>query len=511
MNAYAECARDVEPSSAAPEELERLGDEIAGLAAHLHAAVYRLLVRLVEFDQRFAATGGALGFLSSAHWLSWRTGIDLGAAREKVRVARALPHLPRFAEAMESGELSYSKVRALTRIATPAIEEELLELARHATASQVEAIVRAWRRVDRVAEAEQEGRRHEARHLSVYADEDGSYVVRGRLDPEVGALFQRALETAAMALLEGDRGAAARGRIPTDVSEGELERPASVPIPMPSIAQRRADALGLLIELAVANAGAREEGSSTGQHSTGREVPPSGGHVASSTEDSASATTKLPSRSRRLAVRRLSRVQVVLHVDAEALRDGAEVGRSVLAGGTHLSAETSRRLSCDGCRVVMTHDALGRALNVGRSRRTIPVPIRRALEHRDRWCRFPGCTNRITDGHHIRHWADGGETRLENLLLLCPRHHRLVHEGGYRVRRMASGDVGVIDPYGGLLPVVPPVPVRSAPPIPFDSANRVGTVGSGGPHGRLDVEWAMRVLYRSPSDRGRGELLAAPV
>ena len=494
--------RDVAPSAAPPtrEELERLGDEIAGLAADLHTATYRLLVRLREFDQGFDSNGGALGgFLSCAHWLSWRTGIDLGAAREKVRVARALPGLPRFARAMESGELSYSKVRALTRIATPAIEEELLELSRHATASQVERVVRAWRRVDRVAEAEGEQRRHEARHLSVYADEDGSWVVRGRLDPEVGALLQGALETAAMALLHGDRVAATGAQVPMDTAESDLEKPTGMPISPPSFAQRRADALGLLIELALANAGER---------------PPSRGDVSSSTED-APTNREQPRTSSRRAVRGLSRVQIVLHVDADALRADSESGQSALAGGTHVSAETSRRLASDGTQVVMTHDTLGRVLDVGRLRRTIPVPIRRALDERDRGCRFPACTNRLTDAYHVRHWADGGTTRLDNLLLLCPRHHRAVHEGGYRVRRTASGGFAFIDRYGELLPVVPPTPIRSPKPASaphiFDSANDVRAMGSGFPQERLDLDWAMGVLYRSPSDRAGVPLMAAAV
>src|SRR5688572_17116990 len=186
---------------AAPDDLERLGEEIAELATELHTATYRLLVRLREFDAR----EGWNGFLSCAHWLSWRTGIDLGAGREKVRVARALAQLPLLSGAMERGEVSYSKVRALTRIATPANESQLLEFARSGTAWQVERVVRVWRRTDRLAEAEAESARHESRYLSVRVDDDGSYVVRGRLDPEVGALLQAALDRAAMALVAGER------------------------------------------------------------------------------------------------------------------------------------------------------------------------------------------------------------------------------------------------------------------------------------------------------------------
>src|SRR5688572_14863926 len=118
-------AADRPLAPATPDDLERLGEEIAELATDLHTATYRLLVRLREFDER----EGWNGFLSCAHWLGWRTGIDLGAGREKVRVARALAQLPQLSGAMERGEVSYSKVRALTRIATPANESQLLELA----------------------------------------------------------------------------------------------------------------------------------------------------------------------------------------------------------------------------------------------------------------------------------------------------------------------------------------------------------------------------------------------
>ncbi|HEV8396738.1 MAG TPA: DUF222 domain-containing protein [Vicinamibacterales bacterium] len=131
---------DLVPSTS----IEQLGEAIADIAAGLHAATYQLLVLLREFDAR---SGWNNGFMSCAHWLSWRTGIDIGVAREKVRVARALPELPLLSGALQRGEISYAKVRALTRIATPATEERLLGVAHHGTAAQVERLVRAWRGV----------------------------------------------------------------------------------------------------------------------------------------------------------------------------------------------------------------------------------------------------------------------------------------------------------------------------------------------------------------------------
>src|SRR5438132_6265290 len=191
-------------------ELDRLGDEIAELSAHLDAATARLLELIREFDAR---AGWNTGFRSCAEWLSWRVGLDRGAARERVRVAHALGTLPRLARALARGKLSYSKVRALTRVATPDTEARLLAVGRAGTAAHVERIVRGWRRVDRKAEARETARRHASRALHVYQDEDGMVVIRGRLAPEVGALLVQALTAAREALYQQRRhGPAAGGR-----------------------------------------------------------------------------------------------------------------------------------------------------------------------------------------------------------------------------------------------------------------------------------------------------------
>src|SRR5881409_4043516 len=174
-------------------DLDRLGDEIAELSAHLDAATARLLDLIREFDAR---DGWNTGFRSCAAWLSWHVGLDRGAARERVRVARALGTLPRLAQALGRGELSYSKLRALTRVATPETEERMLAVGRSGTAEHVERIVRGWRRVDRLAEARETAHRHSSRALHVYQDEDGMVVIRGRLAPEVGAVLVQALAAA---------------------------------------------------------------------------------------------------------------------------------------------------------------------------------------------------------------------------------------------------------------------------------------------------------------------------
>ena len=169
-----------------------LEHEITRLAAHLHAATYRLLCLIREFDER-SGWGGA-GVCSCAQWLNWQCGIALSAAREKLRVAHALAALPQLRAAFAKGEVSYSKVRALTRVATPGNEDYLLMIARHGTATHVERLVRAYRGVARREEGEQAARQHEARRLSHTTDEDGALVIQVRLPAEQGAVVLKALQ-----------------------------------------------------------------------------------------------------------------------------------------------------------------------------------------------------------------------------------------------------------------------------------------------------------------------------
>jgi hypothetical protein len=139
---------------------------------------------------------------------------------------------------------------------------------------------------------------------------------------------------------------------------------------------------------------------------------------------SGSSTTRIPLS---------ERYTVILHVDADSLRLESEPGTAYLEDGTRVSAETARRIACDAG-VVRVHEArAGQQREVEGKRRTVPMRLRRALEIRDRGCRFPGCGSRFTQAHHIQHWADGGATRLANLVSLCAQHHRLLHEGGFEL------------------------------------------------------------------------------
>ena len=221
------------------------------------------------------------------------------------------------------------------------------------------------------------------------------YIIHGPLTPEAGAVLRRALEACCDQMY----------------AQARVNDPEGDP---PSLEQRQADALGMLAEAAL-------------HHDLDPGAPG-------------------------------ERYQVVVHVDAPVLADPDRPGQSVLEDGHHVSAETSRRLACDASRVVMRHHSDGRATEVGARTRTIPATLRRALQHRDRGCRFPGCGLRFTQGHHIQHWAAGGPTTLSNLVLLCRRHHRSVHEDGFQVQRLGDGEVEFLRPDGRMLPQAPVLP-----------------------------------------------------
>jgi len=443
----------IEPIVASTQELERLGDQIAELSAHLDAATARLLDLIREFDAR---GGWGNGFSSCGAWLTWRVGLDPGAARERVRVARALGTLPRLAQALARGELSYSKVRALTRVATPETEERLLAVGRAGTAEHVERIVRGWRRVDRIAEARETTKRHRSRGLHVYQDEDGMVVIHGRLEPEAGAVLMKALEAGRDALYQqrcaADVSAGTHGSVSPRTGLLVSDDP-------PTWGQQQADALALIAEVIL-------------HHGIEPGAPG-------------------------------ERYQVVVHVDAPVLADPDAPGQSVLEDGTHVSAETSQRLACDATRVIMRHDADGGVTEVGARTRTIPPALRRALHHRDKTCRFPGCGRPFGQGHHIRHWAHGGPTTLSNLTMLCRTHHRAVHEEGFEVERLADGELCFRRPDGQLLAESPVLP-----PVPADPTTRMRTQHDvcglhidartsmpGWQGERLDVGWAISVLH----------------
>lgn len=188
---------------------------------------------------------------------------------------------------------------------------------------------------------------------------------------------------------------------------------------------------------------------------------------------------------------------MVVHVSAETPKPGGQdAAIEVDHGALHVSTETSRRLGCDASVVRMDHDATGAVLDVGRKSRTIPPSIRRALAARDTGCQFPGCTSRRCDAHHIDHWADGGATSVDNLVLLCRRHHRAVHEGGFEVHRTGPGQWVFVAPSGIAIPSSPSAHLLAEPLPPLPAAGHDLPVWDGTP---FDLVWAIDVLYRRES------------
>jgi hypothetical protein len=336
------------PASESVLSTRELEAEITELAGHLNAANRRWLALIAEFDRRKGWSDGLTR--SCAHWLNWKCGIDMGAAREKIRVAHALESLPAIGAAMGRGELSYAKVRALTRVACPATEDLLLMVALHGTAHHVETLVRQFRRVQEVEELSREARQHANRRLTYFYDEDGSLVIKARLSAETGALVLNALEAAVSDLPLPDR-------LPPshDCKDDVHVSAETFGEDRPTAATRRADALGMLAESFLKH---------------GPEAL-SGGE----------------------------RHQIVVHVDAEALH-ARSAGRCELDDGPAIPVETARRLSCDASIVEIVEDEHGEPLDVGRKTRSIPPALRRALKSRDQGCVFPGCTHRrYVDGH----------------------------------------------------------------------------------------------------------------
>lgn len=383
------------PQLSYPDEDEMLGQEITLLAGQINAANHRLLKLIAQFDERKAWSGGGT-VRSCAHWLNWKCGIALGAAREKVRVAQCLATLPVIDAAFAAGEISYSKVRAMTRVATPENEDFLLSIAQHGTASHVEKVVGKYRNVraagDETAEPEQDN----ARKLVYYQDSDGMWVIHAKLPPEAGALVVKAIEAIA---------APAREEKQEELKQARDSEPKGVSAETFSMEHTRADALAKMAEHFIATA----------------------------------------DQSPRLkGLKGSERCQLVLHVDINTLRQhGHAPGSSHSPAHEHcytdnnrwLAPQTAKRLCCDASVVTVLEDERGRVLNIGRRSRTVPATISRALAIRDRTCRFPGCCeSTYVDAHHIQHWADGGETSLDNLVTLCRFHHRQLHRGSYSIR-----------------------------------------------------------------------------
>jgi hypothetical protein len=405
--------------------LERVEAQICELAGHLAAATCRFLILLADFDAR---RGWASWEMSScAAWLSWKCQMSSGTAREHVRVARALRGLPVIRGEFAAGRLSYVKVRALTRIATPETEADLAELAGPMTGNQLERFARAHRQVSRADDAAAQVRRR----LTWRFEEDGSLSGSFRLPPLQGAVLLKALRAAAGDLAPaGDgpaAGVSAETPAPAEAPAAGSAAPSAEP-PAVYTSSVLADGLVAVAESFLA------------------------GKVAGAEDPEV--------------------YQVVVHVGVGAVPDTAASGgvsalspgdpadpaRCHVEDGPAISPSTAQMLACTAVLPWMRHGAGGAVLALGRRRRRPSAAQRRAAQERDRGrCRFPGCESRRTDLHHIQFWSNGGRTDLGNLISLCRRHHTVVHERGYliAVPETPGGTFAFYRPDGTLLPAGP--------------------------------------------------------
>jgi len=430
----------------------RLDEQIGALAGHLHAATAQFIDSAIAFDESDEWAG--IGMQSCAHWLTVATGIEPWTAREMLRVGQALRELPRIHAAFAEGSLSFDKVRAVTRVATPADEPIWLDIALEASGSQLARICQQFRRSIAVDDPDRAAmQRARRRVVSWWLDDDGMLALYATLPPEEGRLVLSAIESAVVRpVASRDVDAAGQACDSSGASdpcaEGEADHP---------YAARRADALVRICERWLADAAASA---------------PVGG---------------------------TARAGLVVHVDADTLSGVDTGGRCHLEDGPAISLAAARRLGCDA-EVVTVLERNGVPVDVGRSRRVVSGRMRRLLQLRDGGCRYPGCAVPAadTEGHHVVHWVDGGPTVLANLVSLCRFHHHRHHDGAFRI--VAEADSAT----------------RSRGAFRFETSDgrSIGVqLAAPTDHGECRMRWrgetagpdSERITPRRPAARGGGE------
>jgi Domain of unknown function (DUF222) len=415
--------------------LERLEAQICELAGHLAAATCRFLVLLGDFDAR---RGWADWEMSScAAWLSWKCQMSSGTAREHVRVARALRDLPVIRGEFAAGRLSYAKVRALTRIATPASEAGLAEIAGPMTGNQLERFARAHRQVSSADDAAARIQRR----LTWRFEDDGSLAGTFRLPPLQGAVLLKALRAAASDLehphQDQDQVPGVDAETPAGQPDGD-QGPATGPPQRPT-STSLADALLVIAEAFLAGKVAAADDPEVYQvivHVGTDAITPGG--PAADAGDVSAETSGSPS---------------------QAPDHPADPARCHMEDGPAISVTTAQMIACSSSWSWMLHDSAGKLLDLGRRRRRPNAALRRAARERDKCrCRFPGCESRRVDLHHIQYWSNGGGTALGNLVSLCKYHHMLVHERGYLIAAARDGTFAFCRPDGTMLPACPALP-----------------------------------------------------
>ena len=431
------------PAEPGPQEpdpvlvpLERLEERICELAAHLAAGTCRFLQLVAEFDAR---GGWATWDLPScAAWLAWKCQVAPGTAREQVRVARALVSLPRITAEFAAGRMSYAKVRALTRITTTATEADLAEIAGPMTAAQCERFVAAHRKASDTEELASWA----TRRVSVHVGEDGSMTISAKLPAADGAVVLQALRAAA-----GD----CEHPHPPHDDTAEDTRPAE------HSGRGASTCRASLADALVQVAGAYLTGkiAAAGNPDIYQVIVHVGPEALTTGPDGSDPATGQPGVSAETSAGPPARG---VASPACRLANPAHPGRCHLDDGPAISPAAAQALACHATVSWMLHDHDGNLLDVGRRHRLATPALRRAVRERDKGrCQFPGCNSRRTDIHHIIAWANGGKTRLRDLILLCEAHHVIVHALGYLITPAQSG-FGFTRPDGQPVPSAPALP-----------------------------------------------------
>ncbi len=490
-----------------PDDPAELRRAVTRMAAHINLADWRFVKLIAAMDRTRGWREG--GYCNLGNWLDHRCGLGPCASRERIRIGRALERLPCIDAAFRDGAISYSKVRAITRVATPHTEAMLLAIAEGSSAAQIESLVRTY---ERVGESDRGRASSEQRRGLSWYYEDGMLIMTAAVPAERGALVIEALrqvvdgrkdeeearcasllgvtypgETAEPAAYGESDGVPAEGaggidgeavpaqaewtavdvsaETPADLAGGHNGEVVSRPVASAAVSDPDA-AIGVSAETPADHTG-EDSGEVVFARAASTTVTDMDvfGDVSAETDDLPDwLTFALSSREQRFAdalvdmaehclaspaghwKRRRTgrRYEVVLTIDRNELAAKRSAGgaRYHVEPDWGIDEEDARHIACDADLTEFIEDARGNLLNYERRRRIVPGPLLRALRLRDQnRCRFPGCAHqRYVEAHHVKHWIDGGETCLENLVLLCGAHHRMLHHGAFHIV-IEDGDV----------------------------------------------------------------------
>jgi hypothetical protein len=464
------------------------GAQLAAMTCQWLEAIGELVVRGTWADQ---------GAKTPAVWLSWLVGLAPSTARDHVRIALRLRELPQIRDAFAAGQISYSKVRAITRMAVPELQDMLLQWCAHATASDIQRVIAGFAHTRRAIQGDGTARTQRHGLFLSYEDEHTATITIRTSVPEAMALMNDAQR-----VLEVERGLEAAERQGRKSGPGQLDMASDDLRSESDDSQRRADADpdedlrdGLSIPFPAASPRPTE---------------------ALALAEVVAQTLRAAAESGPADTSGSDRTTLVLHVAASAAaatpagtatpRDGDPVHRRKVArvedrlGQPHaMNADSLCRLACDAGFVVVLDGPSGEPIDLGRRQRELTASLRRALLSRDRTCRFPGCdASRHLHAHHVVEWGQGGPTDLSNLVLLCSFHHTYVHEHGWQVTPRGDGRFTFAPPGGDVLPSACRIPASWPPELRLVAPDEADDPWSltGGDAGRIDVDMAVAVIHQ---------------